>query len=184
MPIDLKEALKEAGLRLYNLSAHGLNKFEITVIPVRFNSNYPGIMLNSIRDANSALNKLGFSIKSVKNDHEIASIAFVIERCSESSNAAPEQHSESAIYLKKSLEDKIVELERARERIDILLERVAELECSTANDFEKFNSVKREFAKRFHPDKCGCSGLEKTVRSEVFIEFWRVIDNIAKSCET
>jgi len=41
-----------------------------------------------------------------------------------------------------------------------------------AADHGKFRVAKHVFAKRFHPDRVSAGGVERTVREEVFKEYW------------
>ena len=43
---------------------------------------------------------------------------------------------------------------------------------------EKFVSVKREFAKMYHPNNTAFTGMEQLVRGELFKEFWQVLERI------
>jgi len=53
-----------------------------------------------------------------------------------------------------------------------------ELAAATLSD-AKFTATKRAFAQHFHPNNGGADGLEKTVRTVIFTEFWPVIESIA-----
>ena len=46
----------------------------------------------------------------------------------------------------------------------------------TADD--KLRAAKRDFAKRFHPDRLPARSVERTVREEVFKEYWQVLQRI------
>jgi hypothetical protein len=43
---------------------------------------------------------------------------------------------------------------------------------------EKFASVKREFAKIYHPNNIKLTGMDKLIRVELFKEFWPVFERI------
>jgi hypothetical protein len=58
----------------------------------------------------------------------------------------------------------------------------AELNRKTAaQGDDKFIAAKRAFAKLYHPNNAGLQGIEKTIRSEVFKEFWEVLETIDKT---
>jgi hypothetical protein len=47
-----------------------------------------------------------------------------------------------------------------------------------AADGDKFRAAKRAFAKKFHPDRISAGGVERTVREEVFKEYWAELRQI------
>jgi hypothetical protein len=70
-----------------------------------------------------------------------------------------------------------------KENIDRLRSDVETLKASrpippSVISDRKFISVKREFAKMYHPNNPGFTGMEKVVRGELFKEFWQVLERI------
>jgi predicted nucleic acid-binding Zn-ribbon protein len=45
---------------------------------------------------------------------------------------------------------------------------------------EKFKSAKREFAKRYHPESDRTTGFEKRIRTDIFKQFWPILEDIEK----
>ncbi len=43
---------------------------------------------------------------------------------------------------------------------------------------QKFEEIKRRFAKLYHPDNTSYTGLEATIRGEIFKEFWKEIEEV------
>ena len=48
----------------------------------------------------------------------------------------------------------------------------------------RYGSLKRYFAKRFHPDYAPGEGIEKLVRNEIFKEIWNEIDRLDQGVST
>lgn len=48
-------------------------------------------------------------------------------------------------------------------------------------DDRKFREVKKRFAKRYHPNSVGSSGMEAIIRAEIFKEFWADFEDVEKS---
>jgi hypothetical protein len=44
----------------------------------------------------------------------------------------------------------------------------------------RFEQVKRAFARKYHPDRVRVDGFDKTIRTEIFKEFWHEIERIEK----
>ena len=55
----------------------------------------------------------------------------------------------------------------------------AESNMASSSD-EKFKATKRAFAQHFHPNNGGAEGLEKTVRTVIFTQFWPVLEGIER----
>lgn len=69
---------------------------------------------------------------------------------------------------------------RAEARVKELEQQLAN-SASSIDEGEKFQIAKRQFARMYHPDSVKGSGIEKAVRSEIFKEFWSILEEIEKS---
>ncbi len=75
-----------------------------------------------------------------------------------------------------------------RQKLALAQKTILELEHKLANaasedrgDDRKFQDIKKRFAKRYHPNAIGTTGMEAAVRAEVFKEFWAEIADVEKS---
>lgn len=63
--------------------------------------------------------------------------------------------------------------------------RLKELEATqreageTSTD-RRFNEIRKRFARRYHPNNNRFSGLEATLRAEIFKEFWAEFEEVSK----
>jgi regulator of protease activity HflC (stomatin/prohibitin superfamily) len=51
------------------------------------------------------------------------------------------------------------------------------------SDDGKFREARRAFARLYHPDNVKGQGLDKMIRAEIFKEYWRELETIARSGE-
>ena len=68
-------------------------------------------------------------------------------------------------------------------RIAVLQQKLAEssVERATAGGEGRFRAVKAAFARMYHPDRIAHAGLERSLREQVFKEFWTEIEKIERS---
>lgn len=73
------------------------------------------------------------------------------------------------------------EIARLRARLGELESGDGSPAVGGAGQLDHFRRLKKEFAKMYHPDNSPSpDGLEKLIRSEIFKEFWAVIEGIEK----
>jgi chromosome segregation ATPase len=68
---------------------------------------------------------------------------------------------------------KIADAERRAKKAE---SQLASDVCGNSN--QRFASLRRAIAKKFHPDGLQCSAIERAVRTEIFKELWAVIDDV------
>jgi predicted nucleic acid-binding Zn-ribbon protein len=75
------------------------------------------------------------------------------------------------------------ELEALRAERDALRRRIEALESelgAKSDGDHKFQRAKNAFARLYHPNNHASEGFERTVRQEVFKEFWAKLEEIDK----
>lgn len=76
------------------------------------------------------------------------------------------------------LRKKLAEAERSIHRLE---QQVSASRDDGGGNDRKFRELKKRFAKRYHPNSVGSSGIEAVIRNEIFKEFWSEIEQVEQS---